>query len=157
MTPLPWLIGTIALPLNFEMAATEEMVAFAERIRPPYCCLVPEKREELTTEGGLDVIGGFHLIAPAVARLKDQGMRISLFIDPDMDQIEAALKCGADAIELHTGRYAHAVGSAVDLELSRIRKSISSVFCSRFFQACAALVAVVTSCSRDVKMAEVIH
>jgi pyridoxine 5-phosphate synthase len=113
----------ISTRMNFECAVVEEMIRLVEEVKPQDVCFVPERREEVTTEGGLDVIGGFRLIAPAVARLKDQGMRISLFIDPDMDQIEAALKCGADAIELHTGRYAHAVGSTVDLELSRIRKA----------------------------------
>ena len=113
----------ISTRMNFECAVVEEMIRLVEDVKPQDVCFVPERREEVTTEGGLDVIGGFPLIAPAVARLKDQGMRISLFIDPDLDQIEAALKCGADAIELHTGRYAHALGSAVELELSRIRKS----------------------------------
>lgn len=113
----------ISTRMNFECAVVEEMIRLVEDVKPQDVCFVPERREEVTTEGGLDVIGGFHLISPAVARLKDQGMRISLFIDPEMDQIEAALKCGADAVELHTGRYAHAVGDAVELELSRIRKS----------------------------------
>lgn len=113
----------ITTRMNFECAVVEEMIRLVEEIKPQDVCFVPERREEVTTEGGLDVIGGFHQIAPAVARLKDQGMRISLFIDPDLDQIEAALKCGADAIELHTGRYAHATGSVLDVELARIRKA----------------------------------
>lgn len=113
----------ISTRLNFECAVVEEMIRLVEEIKPHDVCFVPERREEVTTEGGLDVIGGFHLIAPAVARLKDQGMRISLFIDPDLDQIEAALKCGADAVELHTGSYAHATVANFEFELARIRKS----------------------------------
>ncbi len=113
----------ISTRLNFECAVVEDMIRLVEEIQPHDVCFVPERREEVTTEGGLDVVGGFHLIAPAVDRLKAQGMRVSLFIDPDMAQIEAALKCGADAIELHTGRYAHAQGSTLDVELSRIRKA----------------------------------
>jgi pyridoxine 5-phosphate synthase len=113
----------ISTRLNFECAVVEDMLRLVEEIQPQDVCFVPERREEVTTEGGLDIVGGLHLIAPAVKRLKTQGMRVSLFIDPDMAQIEAALKCGADAIELHTGRYAHATGSALDVELSRIRKA----------------------------------
>lgn len=113
----------ISTRLNFECAVVDEMIRLVEEIKPHDVCFVPERREEVTTEGGLDVIGGFHLIAPAVARLKSQGMRISLFIDPDLDQIEAALKCGADAIELHTGSYAHATGAAHHAELVRIRNA----------------------------------
>lgn len=113
----------ISTRMNFECAVVEEMIRLVEEVKPQDVCFVPERREEVTTEGGLDVIGGFYLIAPAVARLKDQGMRISLFIDPDFNQIEAALKCGADAVELHTGSYAHAKGAALELELARIRKA----------------------------------
>ena len=113
----------ISTRMNFECAVVEEMIRLVEEVKPQDVCFVPERREEVTTEGGLDVIGGFHLIAPAVARLKDQGMRISLFIDPDMNQIEAALKCGADAIELHTGSYAHANTATFEYELARIRKA----------------------------------
>ena len=113
----------ISTRLNFECAVVEEMIRLVEEIKPQDVCFVPERREEVTTEGGLDVIGGFHLIAPAVARLKSQGMRISLFIDPDIDQIEAALRCGADAIELHTGRYAHAGVDGQHAELTRIRNA----------------------------------
>jgi pyridoxine 5-phosphate synthase len=113
----------ISTRLNFECAVVDEMIRLVEEIKPHDVCFVPERREEVTTEGGLDVIGGFHLIAPAVARLKSQGMRISLFIDPDVDQIEAALRCGADAIELHTGSYAHATGVAHHAELVRIRNA----------------------------------
>jgi pyridoxine 5-phosphate synthase len=96
----------IAAPLNFEMAATEEMVAFAERIRPPYCCIVPEKRAELTTEGGLDVRRAGPFLREAVARLRAADVRVSIFIEADAAQIEAAAEIGAMAIELHTGTYA---------------------------------------------------
>ncbi|HEX4842206.1 MAG TPA: pyridoxine 5'-phosphate synthase [Limnobacter sp.] len=111
----------IATRLNFECAVVEDMIRLVEEIQPQDVCFVPERREEVTTEGGLDVIGGFHLIAPAVARLQDQGMRVSLFIDPDLQQMEAALRCGAQAVELHTGRYAHAQGEQLARELARIR------------------------------------
>ena len=95
-------------PLNFEMAATEEMVAMAEDLRPHACCLVPESREERTTEGGLDVVGGHNTLAPLARRLKDAGARVSLFIDPDEVQVRAAHALGAPVIELHTGAYAEA-------------------------------------------------
>lgn len=93
------------LPLNLEMAATEEMLDIALKIRPNACCLVPERREELTTEGGLDVAGHQAAIRPVTMRLKEAGMRVSLFIDPDIRQLEAAAACGADIVELHTGAY----------------------------------------------------
>ncbi len=92
-------------PLNFEMAVTMEMRAIALRHRPHAACLVPERREEITTEGGLDVIGGHNRIAPLVADLTEAGIRASLFIDPDRDQIAAAKRIGAPVIELHTGAY----------------------------------------------------
>ncbi|HEX4918945.1 MAG TPA: pyridoxine 5'-phosphate synthase [Limnobacter sp.] len=111
----------IATRLNFECAVVEDMIRLVEEIQPQDVCFVPERREEVTTEGGLDVIGGFHLVAPAVARLQDQGMRVSLFIDPDLQQMEAALRCGAQAVELHTGRYAHSKGEQLARELDRIR------------------------------------
>ncbi len=95
-------------PMNLEMAVTEEMLGIAERVRPEYCCLVPERREELTTEGGLDVAGQQDWIAKACRRLADAGVRVSLFIDADKRQIDAALVCGVPAIELHTGHYADA-------------------------------------------------
>jgi pyridoxine 5-phosphate synthase len=104
------------LPLNFEMAATQEMLAIALKTKPHACCLVPERREELTTEGGLNVVGHQAAIQAATARLKDAGIRVSLFIDADLRQLEAAAACGADIVELHTGAYCH---GAVD-ELPRI-------------------------------------
>lgn len=99
------LMDEISLPLNLEMAATEEMLEIALKHRPNACCLVPEKREELTTEGGLDVAGGHNHLAPYVARLKDAGIRVSLFIDPVERQIQAASSLEADIVELHTGTY----------------------------------------------------
>ena len=94
--------------LNLEMAVTEEMVAFAETLRPEDCCLVPEKREELTTEGGLDVIEHFDRVKAACARLAAAGVRVSLFIDADVEQIDAAIECEAPVIEIHTGHFADA-------------------------------------------------
>lgn len=94
------------LPINLEMAATDEMAAIAERFRPHAACLVPEKREERTTEGGLDVAGLHNTIAPIVRRLKDAGCRVSLFIEPDPVQIAVAEVLGVPVVELHTGRYA---------------------------------------------------
>ncbi len=97
----------ITRPLNLEMAATAEMQTIALRHIPNACCLVPEKREERTTEGGLDVIGGLKALKPYVAKLQDAGIRVSLFIEPDMKTIEAAGKIKADIVELHTGKYCH--------------------------------------------------
>ena len=96
----------IAAPLNMEMAATEEMVAIAGALRPHAVCLVPERREEVTTEGGLDVAGQVEGLAPRVAALKAAGIRVSLFIDPDPRQLQAARAVGAPVVELHTGAYA---------------------------------------------------
>lgn len=94
--------------MNLEMAVTEEMLAMAEKYRPADCCLVPEKREELTTEGGLDVAGQLSRMQQACQRLAEANVRVSLFIDPDLAQIEAAVACGVPVVELHTGRYADA-------------------------------------------------
>lgn len=95
----------IAAPLNLEMAATEEMTRIALQVRPHACCIVPERREELTTEGGLDAAGGLAHLAPIIARLSEAGIRVSLFIDPEERQIEAAAKLAAPVVELHTGTY----------------------------------------------------
>jgi pyridoxine 5-phosphate synthase len=108
------------LPLNLEMAATEEMLAIALRHQPHACCIVPERREERTTEGGLDAAGQHNRLAPIVARLSDAGIRVSLFIAPEARQIEAAMKLGAPVVELHTGEYAHAQGDARAVELKRL-------------------------------------
>ncbi|MGO2242540.1 MAG: pyridoxine 5'-phosphate synthase [Halomonas sp.] len=94
--------------MNLEMAVTEEMLALAEEVRPAHVCLVPEKREELTTEGGLDVVGGFDAIESACQRLRAVGCDVSLFIDPEEAQVDAAQRAGAPTIELHTGAYAQA-------------------------------------------------
>ncbi|MGH7025020.1 MAG: pyridoxine 5'-phosphate synthase, partial [Caulobacteraceae bacterium] len=96
-------------PLNLEMAATDEMRAIALAHRPHAACLVPERREEVTTEGGLDVVGAHNRLAPVVAELKDAGIRVSLFIEPDARQIEAAANVGAQVVELHTGAWCLAV------------------------------------------------
>lgn len=98
----------VALPLNLEMAATEEMLQFALRVQPIECCLVPEKREELTTEGGLDVALNQAALSHYVTTLQQAGIRVSLFIDPDPVQLQASQKLGADIVELHTGSYAQA-------------------------------------------------
>lgn len=111
----------VAAPLNFEMAATEEMVAFAERIRPPYCCLVPEKRAELTTEGGLDVLRAGPFLAQAIDRLRAAEVRVSIFIEADPAQIEAAARIGAQAIELHTGTYAEGPVAGRSAQLARLK------------------------------------
>lgn len=96
------------LPLNLEMAATEEMLAIALAHKPYAACIVPEKREERTTEGGLDAAGQHNRLQPIVTRLADEGIRVSLFIAPEERQIEAAMQLGAPVVELHTGEYAHA-------------------------------------------------
>ncbi|MBK1882182.1 pyridoxine 5'-phosphate synthase [Luteolibacter pohnpeiensis] len=110
----------VGLPLNFEMGVTEEMAAIALKLKPDFACLVPESREEVTTEGGLDVRGRFDGTRMMVARLQDAGIRVSLFIDPDLAQIEAAAETCADMIELHTGAFANAEGAAQDAELERL-------------------------------------
>jgi pyridoxine 5-phosphate synthase len=110
----------VALPLNLEMAVTEEMVAIALAVGPHAACLVPERRDEVTTEGGLDAAGMAGL-PDAVARLSAAGIRVSLFIDPDPAQVEAAARAGAPVIELHTGTYCDAPGPAREAELARLR------------------------------------
>ena len=115
----------IAKPLNFEMAATDEMVAIALKTAPHAVCLVPERREERTTEGGLDVAGQHNLLAPAVARFSDAGVRVSLFIAADERQIEAAARIRAPVIEIHTGAWCDAIAEGkaaeADAEWERIR------------------------------------
>lgn len=110
----------VPLPLNFEMGVTDEMVAIALKLKPDFACLVPESREEITTEGGLDVLGSMEKARSAVARLQDAGIRVSLFIDPDLQQIEAARIIGAEMIELHTGEFANATGDQVEAEVARL-------------------------------------
>src|SRR5260221_3542990 len=110
----------IDLPLNFEMAATDEMVAIALRHKPHAACLVPEKRNEVTTEGGLDVAGGGKQLSTVHRRLVAGGIRVSLFIDPEERQLDMAKRLGAPVVELHTGAYCDASGGARERELQRI-------------------------------------
>jgi len=115
---------TIQTRMNLEMAVTDEMVDIACEIVPHFCCLVPEKREEVTTEGGLDVAGQLEKVTAAVKRLNDAGILVSLFIDADRGQIDAAVASGAPYIEIHTGAYAEAAeGPARDAELARIAEA----------------------------------
>ena len=120
--------GQLATRMNLEMAATTEMLAIACEVKPYWVCLVPEKRAELTTEGGLDVSGQLDLLKDYVSKLQTAGIKVSLFIDPENKQIEAAVTCGADAIELHTGSYAEAglAGDVdkVSVELERIKNAV---------------------------------
>jgi len=114
------LMAEIALPLNLEMAATEEMLEIALRHKPNAACIVPERREERTTEGGLDAAGQHNQLAYYVDKLGAAGIRVSLFIEPSERQVEAALRLGAPVVEFHTGRYAHAEDMDRSTELKRI-------------------------------------
>jgi pyridoxine 5-phosphate synthase len=109
--------------MNLECAVTPEMLNIACKIQPHDVCLVPEKREEVTTEGGLDVVSHFDAVKAATTQLKNAGIRVSLFIDPEEKQIKAAKDCGASVIELHTGRYADEVGTSQLAEIGRIKKA----------------------------------
>lgn len=112
--------------MNLECAVTPEMLDIACRIKPQDVCLVPEKRSELTTEGGLDVAGQFDLVRAAVSQLHAAGIRVSLFIDPESSQIEAAVQAGASVVELHTGAYSEArEAAAIDFEVIRLRAAIA--------------------------------
>lgn len=117
----------IGLPLNLEMAATEEMLGIALNHAPNACCIVPEKRQEVTTEGGLDVVGGGAALQAIIDPIKRADIRVSLFVDPDEKQIEASAKAGADIVELHTGTYCHAHHDgdlpAYENELRRLQKA----------------------------------
>ena len=117
------LMRELEIPLNLEMAATPEMVGIALRHRPHAACIVPEKREERTTEGGLDAAGQHNHLKPMVARLRDAGIRVSLFIEADPRQLEAAVALGAPVVELHTGRYCELEGEAQRSELARLQKA----------------------------------
>lgn len=117
---LPAIAAVMQTHMNLELAVTDEMLEIACDFGPSDCCLVPERREELTTEGGLDVAGQAERVRAACARLADAGIRVSLFIDPDERQIEAAVSCGAPVVELHTGAYAEADGEQRAIELQRI-------------------------------------
>jgi pyridoxine 5-phosphate synthase len=114
------IMASTNLPLNLEMAATEEMLEIALRHKPHAACIVPERREERTTEGGLDAAGQHNHLAPIVTRLSDAGIRVSLFIAPDPRQIEAAMRLRAPVVEFHTGPYAHAEGAEREVELRRV-------------------------------------
>jgi len=109
--------------MNLEMAVTEQMIRIAREVLPQDCCLVPESRQEITTEGGLDVAGQMARVGDACKALGAAGIRVSLFIDPVASQVEAAQRAGAPAIELHTGTYANATGAALALELERVRSA----------------------------------
>jgi len=119
-TDIARLMERLTIPLNLEMAATEEMLEIALRHRPHAACIVPEKREERTTEGGLDAAGQDNHLRPMVARLSNAGIRVSLFIEPDPRQIDAAIRLKAPVVELHTGRYAHLEGDEREQELRRL-------------------------------------
>ena len=110
----------LSVPLNLELACEDNVTALAARAAPAEACLVPERRQELTTEGGLDVAGGAERVAPTVARLHAAGIRVSLFVDPDLRQIEAAAAGGAAIVELHTGAFCDAHGAAAAAELRRL-------------------------------------
>jgi pyridoxine 5-phosphate synthase len=117
----------LTVPLNFEMAATDEMIGMAIRLKPHAACLVPEKREERTTEGGLDIVGGRDSLRPRIARLSEAGIRVSLFVEPDEAVMDAALRLGAPVVELHTGSYCEAVAEGdaprTARELERITRA----------------------------------
>lgn len=114
--------NAIAVPLNFEMAATDEMIDIALEVKPNAACIVPERREEVTTEGGLAVAGREAQLAPLFARIRDAGIRLSLFIEPSETEIRAAAAMGADIVEFHTGRYCHDEAGRAD-ELIRITEA----------------------------------
>lgn len=115
---------TLTTRMNLEMAVADDIVAYACRIKPQDCCLVPERRQELTTEGGLDVVSHLKKITQVCKQLSDAGIRVSLFVDPDPIQIAAAAQTGAPAIEIHTGHYADATGDHWRKELTRIEQAV---------------------------------
>jgi pyridoxine 5-phosphate synthase len=121
---LPAICEVMTTHMNLEMAVTDEMVAVAAKIRPSDCCLVPEKRAELTTEGGLDVVAHQDSVGRACAALAGFGIRVSLFIDPEPRQLDAAVAVGAPVVELHTGTYADASGKRQARELQRLREAV---------------------------------
>ncbi|OYP34421.1 pyridoxine 5'-phosphate synthase [Rhodopirellula sp. MGV] len=117
------LVQTVTVKTNFELACAADVLSIAVRVKPDWALLVPESREEVTTEGGLNVLGDDGRIAAAVDQLKAAGILTSLFIDPDVNQVAAAAKLGVDAVELHTGPYALAKREAFDVELDRLRRA----------------------------------
>ncbi len=130
------LMAEIELPLNFEMAATDEMLDIALRHKPHAACLVPEKRKERTTEGGLDAAGGHNHLSPFVRALLDAGIRVSLFVEPDLAQIDAAVVLGAPVVELHAGSYANRSGAAREAELRRLEAA--AAYCAEVGLECHA-------------------
>ena len=124
-TDLDAIMREIRLPINLEMAATEEMLEIALRHKPHAACIVPERREERTTEGGLDAAGQHNHLAPMVTRLSEAGIRVSLFIEPDARQIDAAIRLRAPVVEFHTGKYAHSEGTEREAELRRITDAVA--------------------------------
>ena len=128
------LMRELKIPLNFEMAATPEMIGIALKHKPHAACIVPEKREERTTEGGLDAAGQHNHLKPMVARLRDAGIRVSLFIEADPRQLEAAVTLGAPVVELHTGRYCELEGAAQKAELEKLQKG--AVLCAKLGLEC---------------------
>jgi pyridoxine 5-phosphate synthase len=122
-----WMLKeTLQTRMNLEMAVTPEMLAFALKVVPEHCCLVPEKREELTTEGGLDVVTQEARIKATCSQLIDAGIDVSLFIDPDQNQIDAAHRCGVQAIEIHTGQYAEVQSKAfLKREFERVKLAVN--------------------------------
>ena len=114
----------VRIKLNLEMAANQEMVEIAARVKPEQVTLVPERRQEITTEGGLDVLSQVSFLRETVGRLKKEGMVVSLFIDPDPAQIQASVRVGAEAVELHTGEYANASGKKLSKELAKLKEGV---------------------------------
>ena len=141
----------VPLPLNFEMGVTGEMLAMALKLKPDFACLVPESRMEITTEGGLDVTAGFDHIRTAVARLQDAGIKVSLFVDPDPRQIEAAAESRAEMIELHTGAFANATGDDRETELARLIAAARRATrpASRSMPATASIILTSPGCGRS--------
>ena len=124
-TDLDAIMREIRLPVNLEMAATDEMVEIALRHKPHAACIVPERREERTTEGGLDAAGQHNHLAPLVTRLLDAGIRVSLFIEPDARQIDAAIRLRAPVVEFHTGKYSHSEDAEREAELRRLTDAVA--------------------------------
>lgn len=121
------LAESLTTRMNLEMAAVDEIIAIGHQVRPHTVCLVPENRQEITTEGGLDVCAQQTRLAEVVAGMHAHGIKVSMFIDPELDQIAASAAIGADYVELHTGAYANAVGSDRDRELKRLQDSAAAI------------------------------
>ncbi|MBX3179509.1 MAG: pyridoxine 5'-phosphate synthase [Candidatus Hydrogenedentes bacterium] len=121
------LAGALTTRMNLEMAAVDEIIAIAHQVKPYTVCLVPENRQEITTEGGLDVKAQRAWLAEVVAGMHAHGVKVSMFIDPDPDQVEASAATGADYVELHTGAYANAAGAGIERELARLRTSAAAI------------------------------